>query len=429
MKRTLSILFFLAVLPLALSAQEQTTVFKGATILPITSEPIENGVLVVQNGTIQAVGEQGEVSVPDNAEVIDVSGKVIMPGLVDSHSHIGGGSGGDGSKAMHPAVRILDSIDPNSPSFMKALAGGITTVNIMPGSGLLMSGQTVYVKLREANTIEEMLFVDNIYTEIEGGLKMANGTNPRGNPPAPGTRAKAAAIVRQKWVKGQEYKQKIEEANGDESEMPSRDLGMETLIEVLNGKRVVHHHTHRHDDILTVLRIAEEFGYTENLVLQHVSEGWKVAEEIAEADVPASIIVLDSPGGKPEAVDLIYKTGAVLEDAGVLVGYHTDAPITDSRLFLRSAAFGVKAGMSREGALKALTINNAKMLGLADQVGSLEEGKDADFLILSGDPLSVYTHVLETWVEGQKRFDRSEDKEFATGGYDVYRGQLHAHDH
>ncbi len=430
MKKLFSALLFLVFLPLALMAQQQTVVFKGAKILPITSEPIENGVLIVQDGIIQSVGVQGEVSIPADAKVYDVSGKVIMPGLVDSHSHIGGGGGGDRSAAMHPGVRILDSIDPNSPSFMKALAGGITTVNVMPGSGLLMSGQTVYLKLRKANTIEEMLFVDNIYTEIEGGIKMANGTNPMDDdPPLPGTRSKAAAIVRQKWIKAKEYKQKVEAAEGDESEMPTRDLGLEAMVEVLNGKRIVHHHTHRHDDILTVLRIAEEFGYLENLVLQHVSEAWKVEDEIAEAGVPASIIVLDSPGGKPEATDIRYKNGAVLEDAGVLVGYHTDAPITDSRLFLRSAAFGVRAGMSRHGALAAVTINNAKMLGLEEEVGSLEVGKDADFIVLSGNPLSVYTHILQTWVEGKKRFDYSEDQEYATGGYGVYPGNLQAHEH
>src|SRR5699024_6813492 len=161
------------------------------------------------------------------------------------------------------------------------------------------------------NTVEEMLIVDDIHCEIYGGLTMANGTNPIGKPPLPGTRAKTAAIVRQLWIDAKEYKQKVETAD-NASEMPPRDLGKETLVEVLNGKRIVHHHTHRHDDIMTVLRIAEEFGYLDNLVLHHVSEGWKIADEIAESGVPCSIIVLDSPGGKPEAVDLIYKTGAVL---------------------------------------------------------------------------------------------------------------------
>jgi len=165
-------------------------------------------------------------------------------------------------------------------------------------------------------------------------------------------------------------------------------------------------------------------------VLHHVSEGWRVADEIAAADVPASIIVIDSPGGKHEAVNLYFRTGAVLEDAGVDVAYHTDDFITDSRLFLRSAAIGVRAGMSEETALEAMTLAGARMLGLEDQIGSLEEGKDADLIVLSGDPLSVYTNIEETWVEGQKVFDRDnpDDRDLATGGYGVYDdGTLHHH--
>jgi imidazolonepropionase-like amidohydrolase len=180
---------------------------------------------------------------------------------------------------------------------------------------------------------------------------------------------------------------------------------------------VVHHHTHRHDDILTVLRLAQEFGF--RVVLHHVSEGWKVADEIARAGAPCSIIVVDSPGGKLEARDLSWQTGAVLEKAGVKVAFHTDDWITDSRLFLRSAGLAVRAGMSREAALRGLTLEAAHMLDLGDRTGSLEVGKDADFAVLSGDPLSVYTAVLETWVEGQKVFDRSDpaDRLWALGGF------------
>jgi imidazolonepropionase-like amidohydrolase len=189
------------------------------------------------------------------------------------------------------------------------------------------------------------------------------------------------------------------------------------LIEAMDGRRMIHHHTHRHDDIITVLRLQKEFGF--RVVLHHVSEGWKVADEIATAKAPCSVIVIDSPGGKLEARDLDWKTGAVLEKAGALVGFHTDDPVTDSRLFLRSAALSVRAGMTRKGALEALTIAGAKMLDLQDRVGTLEPGKDADFVILSGDPLSIYTHVVETWVDGLKVFDRADAKDYlwATGGY------------
>lgn len=429
MKRLLLLSLLVALFPVMLLAQSQPHAFTGGKIIPIDGEPIENGTMVVQDGKILAVGAAGDVEIPDNAKKHDVSGKVIMPGLVDSHSHIGSGDGGDRSSAMHPDVRILDSIDPRSDTFKKALAGGITTVNVLPGSGHLMSGRTLHLKLRKADQIEGMLFVDDPTEQVAGGLKMANGTNPLGDGPFPGTRAKSAAMVRELFIKAQDYKQKIEQADGDPEKMPTRDIGMETLVQVLEGDRIVHNHTHRHDDILTAIRLAEEFDY--RLVLHHVSEAWKVADEIAEADVPASIIVLDSPGGKMEAVDIRYENGAKLEDAGVTVGYHTDASITDTRLFLRSAAFGVRAGMSRDAALNALTKANAKMMDLDNRVGTLEEGKDADFIVLSGDPLSVYTRVQQTWVEGKKRFDLSnpKDRKYATGGYNVFQRAAQNHHH
>ena len=190
---------------------------------------------------------------------------------------------------------------------------------------------------------------------------------------------------------------------------------------------MVHHHTHRADDIMTVLRLKEEFGF--KVVLHHVSEGWKVAEEIAKADVSCSIIVVDSPGGKMEAVGLKFETGKILDDAGVDVAIHTDDWITDSRFFLRSAALAMRAGLSKEKALESLTIAGARMLEMDDKVGSLEKGKDADFLILSGDPFSVYTHIESTWIEGEKVFDRSnlEDYKYAVGRYKAYPRFHHVH--
>jgi len=405
------------------AAQKTPVAFTGATIIPIVGAPIENGTLVVHNGRIVAVGPEEAVTIPAGAERINATGKTIMPGLICTHNHVGGIGGADSSGPIQPDVRVYDSINVLDPGFRRVVAGGLTTVNIMPGSGHLLSGQTVYLKMRPGKTIEELAyrFDDG---KLMGGLKMANGTNSLRDKPFPGTRGKSAALVREEYIKAQEYRDKILRAAGDPEKMPPRDIGLEALVEVLEGKRVVHYHTHRHDDIMTVLRLAKEFNF--RVVLHHVSEGWKVADEIAAAGVPCSIILVDSPGGKLEAVNLLYKTGGILERAGVKVAFHTDDWITDSRLFLRMAALGVRAGMSREGALAALTLNGAEILDLGDRIGSLEVGKDADFILLSGDPLSVYTKVLETWVEGTKVFDRGdpEDLLHAVGGYGAGNDQI-----
>ena len=212
-------------------------------------------------------------------------------------------------------------------------------------------------------------------------------------------------------------------AGSDKTKLPPRDLALEQIVEVLERKLIVHYHTHRHDDIMTVLRLQKEFGF--RVVLHHVSEGYKVADEIARAGVGSSIIILDSPGGKLETKDYSPITGTVLDNAGALFGFHTDDYITDSRLFLRSAGIAVRHNLPRDRALFAMTMAGARLLDLQDRVGTLEVGKDADFIILSGDPLSVYTLVLETYVEGVRVFDRAEpkDKLFATGGYGAGRDE------
>jgi imidazolonepropionase-like amidohydrolase len=410
-------------LPAAVSlAQEKPQAYFGARLLTIAGPEIDDGVLVVQGGKIVAVGSAADVQVPADAERHDVKGKVVMPGLVDTHSHIGGPAGGDGTAPINPDCRVIDAINVRDTGLKKARAGGVTTVNVMPGSGHLLSGQTVYLKLRDGGTIDDLI-IRNPDGSAAGGMKMANGTNSIKSAPFPGTRSKSAALVREQYVKAIEYREKVKRAAGDPAKMPPRDLGMEGLIEVLEGKRVVHFHSHRHDDILTALRLQKEFGF--RLVLHHVSEGWKIADQIAAAKVPCSVIIVDSPGGKPEAEDMSFATGAVLDRAGVLVGFHTDDGITDSRLFLRSAALAVRAGMPREKALFAMTQAGAIMLDLKDRVGTLEKGKDADFIVLTGDPLSVYTHVQQTYVEGRRVFDRDDPRDhlYAVGGYGASKDQ------
>jgi imidazolonepropionase-like amidohydrolase len=405
-------------LTLPVAAQDRPHAFVGARVLPITSAPIEDGVVIVSGGRIESVGARAQLAIPANAVVVDCAGKVIMPGLVDTHSHVGGGWGADESAPIQPGVRMLDAVNCRDAGFQRAQAGGVTTLNVMSGSGHLMSGQTIYLKNRDADTIEELAyrFPDG---SIMGGMKMANGTNSQRATPFPGTRGKSAALVREQFVAAQEYRRKLQAAGDDAEKKPSRDLAMEGLLEVLDKKRVVHHHTHRHDDIVTVLRLAQEFGF--RVVLHHVSEAWRVVDEIAAAKAPCSLIVIDTPGGKLEAMDFDARSAALLEQRGApeLVAFHTDDWITDSRLFLRSAGLAVRAGLSRETALAGLTINPARMIDLGDRVGSLERGKDADVIVLSGDPLSVYTRVEETWVAGVKVFDVDDerDRRWADGGW------------
>ncbi|MDA1029211.1 MAG: amidohydrolase family protein [Bacteroidetes bacterium] len=415
--------FLLAAAPV----HAQIHAFTGAHIIPIDGPEIKNGTLVIENGRIIAVGGANEVEIPRRAERHDVKGMVIMPGLVDTHSHIGEPSGGDRSAPIQPETRVLDSVNPRDVGFQKAQSGGVTTANIMPGSGHLLSGQTLYVKYRDAQIIDDLLILDADGNWL-GGIKMANGTNPRGAAPFPGTRAKAASLVRAEYIKAREYGEKKVKAAADSSDAPPINLGYEALLDAMSGKKVVHHHTHRNDDILTVLRLVKEFGL--RVVLHHVSDAWKVADEIAAAGAWVSLISVDSPGGKLEAKDNHFKSGRVLEEAGALVGFHTDDGISDSRFFLRQAALAVRAGMSREKALFGMTLAGAQMMDLGDRVGSLKPGKDADFIILSGDPLSIYTHVRETWIDGVRVFDRSNatDLLYATGGYGASNDQvMHLH--
>ncbi|MDT8408079.1 MAG: amidohydrolase family protein [Wenzhouxiangellaceae bacterium] len=417
MKLLLSVVL-LSGLVVSMSSIAETRAFVGARVIPIDGQEIADGVLVVEDGRIRAVGARADVRIPRAAAIVELEpGTVIMPGIVDTHSHVGEVAGADRSGPIQPEARVLDSFNVRSSGIKRALAGGITSVNVMPGSGHLVSGQTLYLKLREGSAVTDLAYRFDDGAPA-GGLKMANGTNSRRDAPFPGTRAKSAALVRASYIKAREYADKIERAE-NEDDKPPRDLGLEALVEVLAGKRVVHFHSHRHDDLLTAIRLRDEFGF--RMVLHHTSEAWRVADEIAAADVPVSLILIDSPGGKLEALYLDARSAPALEQAGAKVAFHTDDWITDSRYFLRMAAMGVRAGMSREAALLAMTQAGADMLDLGERVGSLSPGKDADFVILSGDPFSVYTRVLETWVEGERRFDLDDaaDRLVAEGGFNA----------
>jgi imidazolonepropionase-like amidohydrolase len=403
--------------------------FTNARIHTVEGPVIDIGTLVVRGGKIVAVGD---AKVPADARVVDCAGKVIIPGLVDSHSHLGiysrpgvsaNSDGNEGSGPIQPALRAMDAVTPDDPGIRMALAGGLTTVNIMPGSGNAIGGQTVYVKLR-GRTIEEMRVTGET---VLGGLKMANGENPKNfnftsRKAAPATRMKTYALQREQFLKAREYqakwtaylKKKIEDPK---AVAPERDLAMEPLVEVLERKRTVHFHCHRADDLISALRLSEEFGF--EIVLQHASEGHRVLEELAARKANVSLTLVEAPGGKAEVVQLIEENAAALVKAGVRVAINTDDPVTESRFYLRTGAIAVRGGLSEPEALKAMTLSPAAMLHLDHRIGSLKAGKDADFAILSGSPFSVYTQVLETWIEGKRLFARedNQDARYQAGGY------------
>ena len=268
-------------------AGDRPIVLRGAKIHPVNGPVISRGTLILHKGKILAIGTEGKVPIPKNAIIRDMTGKVIIPGLVDTHSHVGifprprvpaHQDGNEMTGPVQPGLRAIDAIYPDDPGFKMALAGGVTTANIMPGSGNAIGGTTLYVKFK--GTLIELMRI--ITDRILGGIKFANGENPKGvyggKGAAPGTRMKIAALQREQLVKAKDYQQRwqrYEEAKkkGEKATPPERDLAMEPLVEVLQKRRTVHFHCHRADDIMTAVRLAEEFGF--ELVLQHCTEGYR----------------------------------------------------------------------------------------------------------------------------------------------------------
>jgi imidazolonepropionase-like amidohydrolase len=402
-------------------------VLRNVTLHAVPGDaPIPDATLIVADGKVVYAGPAGgQPAEYRDATGRDLGGAVVIPGLVDTHSHIGiyprpsvpaHGDGNEMSGPVQTGGRAIDAITPDDPGIRMAVAGGITTANIMPGSGNVIGGQTLYVKLR-GRTVEDMRVTGRLPdgTVILGGLKMANGENPKGygrRGQAPFTRMKVASLQRAEFVKAREYVQK--KAAGKDVD---RDITLEPLVEVLEKKRTVHFHCHRADDLMTAVRIAEEFGF--ELVLQHATEGYRVADILAAKKIPASLTLVDSPGGKAETMGLLEENAAILEKAGVAVAINTDDYITESRFFLRTGAIAVRGGMSETAAIKALTLTPARLMHLDHRIGSLEKGKDADFVVLSGPPFSAYTHVRETYIDGKKVFDRTSKRDWAyqVGGF------------
>ncbi len=404
----------------------KTTLLTGATILTGTGDKIENGALLIVDGKIAGIGEKAP-KLPkgvkkDDLVTIDVTGKTITPGIIDIHSHLGVypspgfASTSDGNEAVSPNTANVwaeHSVWPQDPGFTRALAGGITSLQILPGSANLFGGRTVTLKNVPARTVQDMKFPDAPY-----GMKMACGENPKrvyGNKGGPGTRMGNFAGYRAAWIEAREYKQKWDdysqavEDGKDDATMPSQNLKLETLAMALDGDLKVHMHCYRADEMVQVLDMAKEFGY-EVASFQHAVEAYKVADYLAEAQTCAAVWA-DWWGFKLEAYDAVRENAAMIsvpENSCTII--HSDSERDIQRLNQETAkavADGAKLGIETppEEAITWITANPAKSMGILDQTGTLEAGKMADIVVWDGDPFSVYTKAERVYIDGALMFD------------------------
>jgi imidazolonepropionase-like amidohydrolase len=373
----------------------------GGRVIPIEGAAFEDGVILVEDGGIRALGK--DVRIPDGADRFDATGKVVLPGLVDAHTHLGvheeaeGWAGQDTNEATSPVtpqVRALDAINPADLGFQDAIAGGVLTVNVNPGSGNPIGGQTVAVRCA-GRTVDEMVL------RSPSGMKSALGENPKRvyseRKELPSTRLGLAAVIRDALVKAVDYQAKKEFGSG---EFVERDLRWEALGMVLRREIPWRQHCHRADDIATAMRLAEEFGY--RLVIDHGTEAALLADRIAERGVPVMIGPLLTSRSKVEVRNRSIANPGRLAAAGVEIGIITDHPVVPIDLLQVQAALAVKEGLDTATALRAVTLIPARVIGADDRVGSLEPGKAATLCVWSGDPLDVRSRVEAAWIDGRQ---------------------------
>ena len=386
----------------------------GGTVLTMAGETIENGTVVVRDGRIAEVGSG--VRPPGGAHVIDAGGGYVTPGIFDAHSHISTAGGvNEGSLAVTSMARIEDVVDPTDIAIYRALAGGVTTVNVLHGSANPIGGQNQLLKLRWGENADGLRFEG-----VPSGIKFALGENPKrsrsfgpGPRRYPATRMGVLDVIREAFTRAAEYRDawtrhREAEAAGRRSRPPARDLELEPLVEILEGERLVHAHSYRADEILQLLRLAEELGFR-IATLQHVLEGYRVADEIAAHGAGASTFS-DWWAYKVEAYEAIPHNPALMTDRGVLVSVNSDDE-EEMRHLNHEAAKAVRwGGLSDDEALALVTINPARQFGIEDRIGSIEAGKDADLVIYDRHPLSSYAVVQTTLVDGKVYFDRELDR-------------------
>jgi imidazolonepropionase-like amidohydrolase/aryl-alcohol dehydrogenase-like predicted oxidoreductase len=387
----------------------ETIAITGGRVVPIEGDPVENGTVLLRDGKIAAIEGPG-FAAPDGADVVDATGKWVLPGFIDAHAHAGvseeaqGWAGQDTNERTDPVtaqVRALDAINPADLGFRDAISGGVLAVNVNPGSANPIGGQTVAIKCW-GRTVDEMVLRE------PAGLKSALGENPKrvygDRNETPSTRLGTAAVIRSAFVAAQNYQAKLA-ASEDDAVPVDRDLKLEALSRVLRREIPWRQHCHRADDIATAMRMAREFGY--DLVIDHGTEAYLLADQIAAASIPVIIGPLFTSRSKVELRNRSLANPGRLAAAGVTIAITTDHPVVPIHFLIHQATLAVKEGLDPVTALRAVTIHPARIIGCADRIGSLAVGKDADLVIWSGDPLDVMSRAERAYVDGHEiyRYD------------------------
>ena len=377
-------------------------------IITITGQVYEKGTILVDGDKISKVGLATDIQIPSESKVLDLAGKTVVPGFIESHCHVGiaeevyrveGDDLNETSNPITPHLRVIDAVYPGDLAFKDASQAGVTTVHILPGSASVIGGTTLTMKTHG-------MVIDKMAVTPCAGLKVAFGENPKriygSQSKMPGTRMATAAMVREQMIKAISYRDKSQKAKSDPDNKFERDLAMEVLGLVLDGIIPIRAHAHRTDDIMTAIRIAEEFKV--RLIIEHGTEGHLIADEIASRNIPVVAGPSFISRAKVELKQRTFETPGILSKKGVKVAIMTDHPVIPINYLPLCAALAVRAGMDYDEALKAITINAAEILGISDRVGSIEEGKDADLVIMDGDPLEIKTKVLEVFINGKTTY-------------------------
>ncbi len=390
-------------------APKGDVLFKGGTVLTVTNGTLENTDVLVRDGKISRIGK--DLRAPNGVETVDITGKFLMPGIIDAHSHIAGSAINEGTSQVTSEVSMEDVVDPYDVSIYRALAGGVTSIHLMHGSANVIGGQNETMKLRYGQTDPDMI-------RFEGAprtIKFALGENPtrggRSRGIQPQSRMGVENMLRTSFAQAVEYKKKWDAFNADKNPRkiaPEYDLRMQTLVDIMNGDVLVHCHSYRADEIYMLMKVFSDFGIPK-LTFQHANEAYKVAPELAAFGASASVFA-DWWAYKLEVYYSTAYNAAILTENGVLTSINSDSGELIRHLFHEAAKTQKYGDLSDDEALALITLNPAKQLGIDKRVGSIEVGKDADIAIFNAHPLSTYAIPLMTFVDGIKYFDKAIDK-------------------